>query len=140
MQAVELTMLHSHEFVLIDIFRTNGCLKTTNWLIFKGFSNFPVLMFEGLWSYSVNLSTEKKGRRPSESSPNPGILTFFGISQKITFLKILLLHFTGLDPDGSSPQHSSVFYMYCCVSHQSQFTQEIRDCARGTKGTEQAVK
>lgn len=95
MQAVELTMLHSHEFVLIDIFRTNGCLKTTNWLISKGFSNFPVLMFEGLWSYSVNLSTEKKGRRPSESSPNPGILTVFGISQKITFLKILLLHFTG---------------------------------------------
>lgn len=35
MQAVELNL--SHEFVLIDIFCTTGCLKTTNWLISEGF-------------------------------------------------------------------------------------------------------
>lgn len=48
MQVFEHKILYSHEFVFVDIFCTNGCLKTTNALISEGCSDHQVLRFQGL--------------------------------------------------------------------------------------------
>lgn len=49
MQLFELNILYSHKLVFIDIFCTNGCLKTTNAQISEGCSGPLVLRFPGLY-------------------------------------------------------------------------------------------